>query len=82
MTRLKECAEALKGMKNDSSPGCDGLTVGWFKMFWPKMPNIVRNALNFGIKNGKLSATQRRGILKLVHKGKGSSKEDHPYEKE
>ena len=73
---LSECTEALKNMKNDSSPGCDGLTAGWFKMFWPKIRNIVNNALNYGIQNGKLSATQRRGIIKLVHKGKGSSKDD------
>ncbi len=36
-----ECAKALKQMKNDGSPGSDGLTVAWYKVFWSKISGLV-----------------------------------------
>ena len=34
---LADIATALKAMKNDSSPGSDGLTAAWYKMFWSRI---------------------------------------------
>ncbi len=71
-----ECGIALKGMKNDSSPGLDGITTGWYKMFWKKVKSVLINSLNAGFNRGKLSCTQRQGIICLLHKGKSLPKEE------
>ena len=34
---LKELNEALKNMKNNKTPGCDGLPVEFYKLFWEKI---------------------------------------------
>ena len=33
MITVNECINALRNMKNDSSPGLDGITVAWYQMF-------------------------------------------------
>ena len=34
---ILELGKALQQMKNDSSPGSDGLTAAWYTFFWPKI---------------------------------------------
>ena len=34
---LAELGAALKLLKNDSSPGSDGITAGFYKIFWQKL---------------------------------------------
>ena len=63
--------KALKTMKNDSSPGCDGLTAAWYKVFWLQIRNIFKQSLIHSFQQGELSNSQRRGIIKLLYKGKG-----------
>ena len=43
-----ECTNALKSMKNDSSPGSDGITAAWYKVFWSKVKLLVVNSMNDG----------------------------------
>ncbi len=66
-----ECGKALKQMKNDSSPGSDGLTVAWYKVFWNKVADLVLDSFLEGFQENKLSISQRKGILTLLYKGKG-----------
>ena len=64
----QECAEALKGMTNGKSPGCDGLTVEFYKVFWKDIKSLLVESLNYSYEKGELSVDQRRGIITLIPK--------------
>ncbi len=66
----EECKVAIKNMKSDSSPGIDGLTPAWYKVFWIKIKDILINSLNAAYGKGRLSSSQRKGVISLLHKGK------------
>ena len=66
----EEAASALKDMKNGSSPGPDGLTSEFYKCFWGKIKSIVVKSFNEAFSKGKMSITQRKGIITLILKGK------------
>ena len=65
----EEAAKALKSMKNDKSPGTDGMTVNFFKFFWKDLGDFIFNSLNEGFEKGKMSITQREGIITYIPKG-------------
>ena len=65
----EEAASALKNMKNDKSPGTDGFTVNFFKFFWKDLGNFIIRSLNEGFVEGKMSITQREGIITCIPKG-------------
>ena len=71
-----ECLETLKEMQNNKSPGYDGLTVEFYKCFWPHIESLVVNSLNEGFDYGKMASSQRQGIITLLHKGKDLSRQD------
>ena len=61
-----ECLKALKEMKNNKSPGSDGLTVEFYKMFWNTIKQYYVNSINYYYQNGHLKELQ--GIIKLIPK--------------
>lgn len=63
-----ELAQALKGMKNDKSPGLDGFTVEFFKFFWTDLGVFVLRSLNYGYEHGSLSVTQKQGVITCLPK--------------
>ena len=63
-----ECGKALRAMKKDKSPGSDGFTVEFFKMFWGHLGWLVVRSLNESYEKGELSITQKRGILTCLPK--------------
>ena len=64
-------------MKNNcSSPGLDGLTTAWYKVFWTHVGPLLLASLNEAFENGSLSISQRRAIIVLIHKGKGLSRDE------
>ena len=65
---IKECLEALKSMLPDKSPGTDGLPCEFYKVFWNDVADILINSFNYSYEIGKLSISQRRGIIKLIPK--------------
>ena len=65
-----ECKNALKEMKITSSPGSDGLTVSWYRVFWNKIEKILIPFYNEALITGQMAHSQRAGILTLLHKGK------------
>ena len=65
----EEAAEVLKNMKNGKSPGTDGMTVDFFKFFWKDLCQYVIRSLNEGFSNGRMSITQREGIIVCIPKG-------------
>ena len=65
-----EVAPALKLMKNGSTPGCDGITTVFYKVFWTNIKSMLKDSYIFSHDKGQVSQTQQRGITSLIHKGK------------
>ena len=65
----EEILVVLKKMKNNKSPGSDGFTVEFFKFFYNDLKVFIRKAINEGYREGKLSITQRQGIITCLPKG-------------
>ena len=73
---LEELGAALNLLKYDSSPRSDGITPGFYKVFWHRLKVALFNSLQSSIKADELSITQRRGIYNLIHKGNNTSRDD------
>ena len=67
---------SLKEMKNNSSPGSDGIPTEFYKFFWAKLKHFLKESFSFGFAQGCLAPTQKHGIISLLHKGKDLPKED------
>ena len=65
---LQEATSALKKMKNNKSPGTDGLTVEFIKFFWTDLGVFVIRASNESFRNKELSNTQKEGIIICIPK--------------
>ncbi len=72
----KEVLEALKEMKNGSSPGCDGLSTEFIKFFWNNIKNIIVPSFNNSFTKGSLSNSQQKATIILIHKGKNLTRSD------
>ena len=55
-------------MKNDKSPGSDGLTSEFCKRFWEEIGDDVVQSINSAFDKGELSICQKRGIITLLPK--------------
>ena len=62
-----ECFKALKEMKNDKSPGSDGITVEFYKTFWDDRNQYLIDSLNFSV-NRNLTDFQKQCIISLIPK--------------
>ena len=56
-----ECANALKDMDSDKTPGTDGLPAEFYKVFWKDTSALLTSSFNCAFESGYLSVTQRRG---------------------
>ena len=54
-----EVGQALNAMKNGSAPGGDGLTVEFYKFFWPKLKILVTDTFNEAFASEELTYTQK-----------------------
>lgn len=66
---LEAATNALKNMSNKKSPGSDGFTVEFFKVFWKYLNFCVIRSLNDGFRKGELSSTQKEGVIVCIPKG-------------
>ena len=55
-------------MKNNKSPGLDGITVEFFKFFWVDIGAFILRSINYGYRNGSLSVTQKQGLITWLPK--------------
>merc|ERR1712208_271018 len=75
----KELHDALfNHMNGSSSPGPDGFTVNWLRVFWPDLKDLTRNALNSSFGKG-LTKTLRTAIIKILRKGDKDPMEASSY---
>lgn len=64
----EELTSTLKTFKNGKSPGLDGYTAEFFKFFWKDVGVYVLRAINDAYQEGKMSITQRRGLITCLPK--------------
>ena len=64
-----EVLEVLKIMKYNKSPGGDGFTVEFLKIFWKDLKLLILNAINCIFLKKKLPVSQRLGIISCIPKG-------------
>ena len=65
---MHECATELKEMKNNKSPGSDGLTTEFFKVFWNDLNVFYLDSINYSFEKGELTQLQKQGIITLIPK--------------
>jgi len=63
-----ECFKALQTFRRGKSPGNDGLTAKFYKVFWPTLGHLLVDFLNCSFENGELANSQKQGIIKLIEK--------------
>ena len=76
---LKECYEALHGMKLNKSPGLDGLTVEFYIKFWPHLSTLVHESILYNSQNGELSRSQKQCVFSLLYKKGDPENMESPY---
>ena len=65
---IEECEKVIKTMKNNKSPGVDGLPCEFYKVFWLDMKDIFVRSINTNYQNGKMSNSQRQSVIALIPK--------------
>ena len=63
-----ECFNVLSLFKNNKSPGNDGLSVEFYKVFWPEIGRNLVDSLNCSYRHGELSTTQKEAVITLIEK--------------
>jgi hypothetical protein len=66
---LQEASKTLQKMKANKSPGSDGFSTEFFKVFWKYLGFFVVRSINYAYDNDNMSITQRHGIITLLPKG-------------
>ena len=55
-------------MHYNKSPGSDGITVEFYKIFWNDIKIHLINSLNYSFNNKNLTTLQKQGIISLIPK--------------
>ena len=65
----QEIKDAMKHMKNDKTPGIDGIPIDFYKCFWVDLGHFLIRSIQGAFEVGELSITQKRGIITCIPKG-------------
>lgn len=68
MFTLQECKEAVMNLKDNKSPGMDGIPNEFYKTFWNEIKDIFYATLEYTFETGNMPFTQRLSLLSLLHK--------------
>ena len=63
-----ELTTALIDMKNQKSPGSDGQTTEFYKLFWNDIKTFYIKSINYSYQNGQLTELQNQSIISLIPK--------------
>ena len=66
--KYSEVLTSLKNMKNYKSPGSDGFTAEFFKLFWMDIGNFIVRSINYSYSIKEMSCVQRLGIITCIPK--------------
>ena len=64
----EECLPALKQFSKNKTAGSDGLTAEFYLCFWDCVAIPLKDCLNDAYQRGKMSISQRRGVISLLPK--------------
>ncbi|XDV33218.1 hypothetical protein PO909_003724 [Leuciscus waleckii] len=72
---LEELRKALQGMECGRAPGVDGLSVDFYKSFWPEIGADLHAVIKESLSSGRLPLSCRRAVLTLLLPKKGDLSE-------
>ena len=58
----------MKSMKNNKTPGNDGLTKEFYETFWNELKTLLMKSINQTFYPKILSISQRQAVIKLTEK--------------
>ncbi len=64
----QELLAALKSTSNGKSPGSDGFTSEFYKLFWVDIKDLLLNSINSSFDTSKMSITQKHSIISRLPK--------------
>ena len=65
---IDECTEAIFNMRLNRSPGYDGITVEFYRQFWPLLKDFIVDVFNYNYARKELTESQKLGMLTLIFK--------------
>ena len=63
-----EVFKSLKSMKNNKSPGNDGLSKEFYECFWDEIKNPFLASIDRAFLNQELSSSQKQAVIKMLEK--------------
>jgi len=64
----REIFKTLSLFERNKAPGSDGLQIEFYRTFWPFIKKPLLECFNYIFQSGKLSITQRQGVISLLPK--------------
>lgn len=64
----EELKAALSHLNKDKSPGSDGITPEFLTQFWHLISKYFCQSIDFSVRKGRMSSSQRRGMITLIPK--------------
>ena len=61
----------MKSMKNNKTPGNDGLAKEFYEIFWDELKTPLMESVNHAFHTEILSISQRPAVIKLIEKKTG-----------
>ena len=52
-------------MNNNKSPGSEGITTEFYKIYWNDVKSCYIKSLNYSFEIGSLTTLQKKGIISL-----------------
>ena len=75
----EECKNVLESFQNDKSPGEDGFTVEFYKLFYDLLSENLLACLHEAYEENEFTISQRRGIITLLPMEDGSLLDLHNW---
>ena len=66
----EDCALLLECFQSSQTPGSDGISIEFYKKFWPLISEPFIECTNEYFKKGELSRSQKQAVITLVSKRK------------
>ena len=65
---MSEVTKALSNMKNNKSPGQDGICVEFYKIYWNDLKEDFYDIITKGFQSKQLAHSHYRAVIKLLYK--------------